>query len=184
MSGNGNGEQGGDARDWADADHQVVKKTREMERGTMVDTYQDLDFATNRSSLPGEIAADIAFNPFSVYSTGGEKGMAAGQVVAPGGAIIGAIRAASMTRSSDFKPGDPAANDGKDERAPKSRPGRAAAAKTQTTPRRSGGASPNAAVRAASQTRPQVRGGGRGILTGPGGVSEAASVQRKTLLGS
>ena len=183
MSSNGNGDQGGDASDWADADHKVVKDTRQMERENMVDTYQDLDFATNRDSLPGEIAADIAFNPFSVYSTGGEKGAAIGQAIAPGGMIVGAIRAASMTRSSDFKAGKNS-NEGSDYQPPKrSRPGSASAAKS--APKRStSAAAPNPVIRTSSTSKPQSRGGNRGILTGPAGVAGAANIQRKTLLGS
>ena len=183
MSSNGDGEAGGDGRSWADADFDIVNKNREMEVETKVDTFQDLDFALNRDSLPDVVAADVAFNPFSVYSTTGEKGLAVAQAAIPGGAVLGLGRMLAMTRSSDFGPpsgADP--NDGSLD--PTGRPGQGAVGAKKPVARTSGGVTPNTAVRASSAARKQTRSSNRGILTGASGVGTQAQVQKKTLLGS
>ena len=189
MSSNGNGDQGGDASDWHKADFDVVRDVREMEVNPVapVDTFQDLGFATNRGSLPGEIAADIAFNPFSVYSTGGEKGAAIGQAILPGGLAVGALRTAMMTGKSPKGTGPPPGPDSQyfeDTSGAKKKP-RPGGAKKAAPAARQGGAAPRPVVRPdASSARGSPTGGRRGILTSAYGDITTPQVSRKTLLGA
>ena len=184
MSSNGNGDQGGDAKSWADADFDIVKDTRDMEVETKVDTFQDLGFALERDNLPDVVAADVAFNPFSVYSTTAEKGMAVAQAAMPGGFLVGAARAASMTDPASYGLPSNTKTEDNSVNAATGRPGQGAVGAKKTPARASSGVTPNAAVRTSSAARKQTRSSNRGILTGASGVTGAAQVQRKTLLGS
>ena len=56
------------------------------------------NLTANRSSLPPEIAYDIATNPLSRRSSGGEKALAGLQLVAPYGTLVGLVRTAAMSR--------------------------------------------------------------------------------------
>lgn len=56
-----------------------------------------LDYTMQRYNLPGDVASSIAFNPWSDYSTKGEKGLATAQMILPGGALVGGIRTLGMT---------------------------------------------------------------------------------------
>lgn len=187
MSSNGNGEQGGDASDWGAARDRfdIVEKTRDKEVETQVDTFQDLGYALERDNLPDVVAADVAFNPFSIYGTTAEKGIAVAQAAVPGGAILGLGRMISMTDPAYFGPPvetDP--NDGSLPDPPTGRPGQGAVGAKKPQARASGGVTPNPAVRASSKARKQTRSSNRGILTGASGVGGTAQVQKKTLLGS
>ena len=195
MSSNGNGEQGGDASDWGEARDRfdVVRETREQEAQTQVDTFQDLGFATNRGSLPGAVSADIAFNPFSPYSTGSEKNLATAQAFLPGGLALGAIRAASMTGKSPKGTGpDPSPGSGSGDtdsggtllKRRKSKPGSAEKTTPAAAPRR-GGVTPNPVVNPSpSARRGSPTRGQRGILTSSYGDITTANVSRKSLLGA
>ena len=196
MSSNGNGEQGGDASDWGEARDRfdVVRDTRDMEEKTYVDTFQDLGFATNRGSLPGAVAADIAFNPFSTYGTGSEKNLATAQAFLPGGLAVGAIRAASMTGKSpkgtgpDPSPGLGSGSGDTDSGGTllrrKSKPGSAKKTTPAAAPRR-GGVTPNPVVQPTpSARRGSPTRGQRGILTSSYGDITTANVSRKSLLGA
>ena len=195
MSSNGNGEQGGDAGDWGEARDRfdVVRDTRDKEAQTQVDTFQDLGFATNRGSLPGAIAADIAFNPFSTYGTQSEKGMAGAQAILPGGLALGAIRAGMMTGGSVRGTGpDPGPGSGSGDtdsggtllRRRKSKPGSAEKTTPAAAPRR-GGVTPNPVVQPTpSARRGSPTRGQRGILTSAYGDITAPNVARKNLLGA
>ena len=191
MSSNGNGEQGGDASDWGEARDRfdVVRDTRDMEEKTSVDTFQDLGFATNRGSLPGAVAADIAFNPFSTYGTQSEKGMAGAQAILPGGLAVGAIRAASMTGGSvrgtgpDAPPGPEGPSEPGTLLRKRLKPGSAAQTKRAAAPR--GGVTPNPVIRPApSPARTSPTRGTRGIFTSAYGDITAPNVARKNLLGA
>lgn len=185
MTGNGNGEQGGDASDWGAARDRfdIVETTRDKEVETEVDTFQDLGYALERDNLPDVVAADVAFNPFSIYGTTAEKGIAAAQAVVPGGALLGAARAISMTDPAYFGPPS-GANPEDGGRVASGRPGQSAVGAKKPQVRASGGVTPSTAVRASSAARKQTRSSNRGILTGASGVGGAAQVQKKTLLGS
>jgi hypothetical protein len=190
MSSNGNGETGGSGKEWGEARDRfdVVRETRDMEEKTAIDTFQDLGFATNRGSLPGVIAADIAFNPFSTYGTSGEQNLATAQAFLPGGLALGAIRAAMMTGKSpkgtgpdlgpDLNPAEPNTLLKR-----KSKPG--SAKKTTPAAARGRGVTPNPVVQVAqSAARGSPTSGQRGILTSTSGDRSTASVSRKNLLGA
>ena len=192
MSSNGNGETGSSGEDWGEARDRfdVVRDTRDMEvnPAAPVDTFQDVHLATNRSSLPGAVAADIAFNPFSTYGTQSEKAMAGAQTILPGGLAIGAIRAASMTGGSVRGTGPDAPPGPKGPAEPgtllrkRSKPGGAAQTK-RAAPR--GGVTPNPVIRPApSPARTSPTRGSRGILTSAYGDITAPNVARKNLLGA
>ena len=66
-----------------------------------------LDYTMQRYNLPGEVAGSVAFNPYSKYSTEGEKALAGAQIALPGGAVLGAIRTLGMMSGIPTgKPGD------------------------------------------------------------------------------
>jgi|8_EtaG_2_1085327.scaffolds.fasta_scaffold02301_6 hypothetical protein len=180
MGSSGNGNQGGDASDWHKADYQVVKDTRAMEIETKVDTFQDLGFALERDNLPDVIAADVAFNPFSPYSTGFEKGLAGVQAFVPGGLFLGTARALSMTDPNQLGPRSSTSSKGQAIGAP-NRPSRPDQTRGTKSPSVSG-TKPMASVRPSSAAKPQSRKSNRGILTGGSGAG--SQDQKKTLLGN
>ncbi len=182
MGSSGNGNQGGDASDWASAGDRfdIVKENRAMERETKVDTFQDLGYALERDNLPDVIAADVAFNPFSPYSTGTEKAMTAVQAFLPGGFILGGARALSMTDPNQLGPRSSTSSKGQASGAP-NRPSRPDQTRGTKSPSVSG-TKPMASVRPSSAAKPQKRGSNRGILTGPPSTMDQG--QKKNLLGN
>ena len=176
MGSSGNGDQGGDASDWHKADYDIVKDNRAMEVEQKVDTFQDLGYALERDNLPDVIAADVAFNPFSAYSKGWEKGLAAVQTFVPGGLIVGTARALSMTDPNQFGPRSSPSAKGQPSGAP-NRPSRPDQTPGTKSPSVSG-----TKPMAKSAAKPQKRSSNRGILAGPPSTMNRA--QKKTLLGN
>jgi hypothetical protein len=167
MGSSGNGNQGGDASDWGKARDRfdIVKDTRDMEVETKVDTFQDLGFALERDNLPDVIAADVAFNPFSPYSTMAEKGMTAVQAFLPGGFILGGARALAMTDPNQLGPRSSTPSKGQ---------ATSASGRPDTKSSSVSGSKPTAR----SAAKPQKSSSNRGILAGPN------QPQNKTLLGN
>jgi hypothetical protein len=75
--------------------------TNTVERETGVDTFKNTRnvgtvSGAGHSGLSTKEAADIALNPASSMSTPFEKGLAAAQLAAPGGLILGGLRTLNL----------------------------------------------------------------------------------------
>ena len=87
----------GDGASDANAPGDTIEDIHRRNRGAGADIFSPAQsFNPDRKGLSGKVAADIALNPFSDYSTESEKAFAAAQVALPGGLLIGGIRTLGM----------------------------------------------------------------------------------------
>jgi len=95
----------GDGASDANASGDTIEDIHRRNRGAGADIFSPAQgFNPDRKGLSGKVAADIALNPFSDYSTESEKAFAAAQVALPGGLLIGGLRTLGMMGRVGEKP--------------------------------------------------------------------------------
>jgi hypothetical protein len=88
---------GGDGASDANAPGDTLEDIHRRNRAAGADIFSPAQgFNPDRKGLSGKVAADIALNPFSDYSTESEKTYAAAQAILPGGLLIGGLRTLGM----------------------------------------------------------------------------------------
>ena len=174
MSGPG----GGDGASDANAPGDTIEDIHRRNRGAGADIFSPAQsFNPDRKGLSGKVAADIALNPFSDYSTESEKAFAAAQVALPGGLLIGGLRVLGMMGKVGEKPTSIDNQGGDNDQAPlplkKPRPlvgtatgiGQAGAGTAKTTAQNTGGTRLSASTISLARNRDR-RLQGRSLISG------------------